>query len=270
MAGESPSARTTMCAVMIDCTPAAMAARNGSSATSSIDSTTGSARCESTDVSPWPGKCLAHAATPARCSPRDERGDVPRDELCVRAERADADDRVERVRVHVGDRREVEVDSGVGELRSERGRHALCQLDVVDDAEGAVARVRASGRGLEPRHVAAFLVDRDQHVVALGAQIVGQRAQLLGALDVPRVEDDTAEPVGEAPANPVGHDRALEARKDAARREALELGAHALTAPAVSPNAIFRWTSRKKMTTGIAVSVDAAISPPQSVLRLVP
>ena len=40
--------------------------------------------------------------------------------------------------------------------------------------------------------------------------------------------------------------------------------------PAVSPKAIRRWTSRKKMTTGIAVSVDAAISAPQSVLRLVP
>jgi hypothetical protein len=42
------------------------------------------------------------------------------------------------------------------------------------------------------------------------------------------------------------------------------------TAPAVSPKAIRRWTSRKKMTTGIAVSVDAAISAPQSVFRLVP
>ena len=33
---------------------------------------------------------------------------------------------------------------------------------------------------------------------------------------------------------------------------------------------IFRWTRRKKTITGIAVSVDAAISAPQSVLRLVP
>ena len=50
------------------------------------------------------------------------------------------------------------------------------------------------------------------------------------------------------------------------RREA----AHPLTAPDVSPNAMRRWTRRKKITTGIAVSVDAAISPPQSVFRLVP
>ena len=47
-------------------------------------------------------------------------------------------------------------------------------------------------------------------------------------------------------------------------------GSHPLTAPDVSPNAIRRWTSRKKTTTGIAVSVEAAIRPPQSVLRLVP
>ena len=41
-------------------------------------------------------------------------------------------------------------------------------------------------------------------------------------------------------------------------------------APAVSPNAILRCTMRKKITTGIAVSVDAAMSPSQSVFRLVP
>src|SRR5437870_639537 len=59
-----------------------------------------------------------------------------------------------------------------------------------------------------------------------------------------------------------------EAREDAARREPLE--AHPRTAPAVSPNAIRFWTKRKKITTGIAVSVAPAIRPPQSVPRLVP
>ena len=86
-------------------------------------------------------------------------------------------------------------------------------------------------------------------------------------------------------ANPVGRPRALEPREDAGRREPLERprssGAppgsdpgsdapHPLTEPAVRPNAIFRCTSRKKTITGIAVSVDAAISAPQSVFRLVP
>ena len=46
--------------------------------------------------------------------------------------------------------------------------------------------------------------------------------------------------------------------------------AHPLTAPDVSPNAIRRWTSRKNTITGIAVSVEAAISAPQSVFLLVP
>ncbi len=45
---------------------------------------------------------------------------------------------------------------------------------------------------------------------------------------------------------------------------------HPRTAPAVSPNMILRCTSRKNTMTGIAVSVEAAISPPQSVLRLPP
>ncbi len=94
--------------------------------------------------------------------------------------------------------------------------------------------------------------------------------QLLATFDVPGVEHDTAEAVREPPSHPVGHDRALEARKNAARGELLEIGHQALTAPAVRPKAIFRCTSRKKITTGIAVSVEAAMSPPQSVARLVP
>ncbi len=54
-----------MCAVMIDCTSATIAAWNGSSAASSSDSTTGSWWWESSEVSPCPGKCFAHAAIPA-------------------------------------------------------------------------------------------------------------------------------------------------------------------------------------------------------------
>ncbi len=216
------------------------------------------------------GKVLRAGGDAGALEPSHEGGNVPRDELGVRAERADADDRVLRVRVDVRDRREVEVDAGVRQLGAQRRRDALAQLDVVDDPERCVPRIRAAGRRLEPCHVAALLVDRDDEVLALRAQLGGQRAQLLAALDVPRVEDDAAEAVREAPSHPVGHGRALEAGKDAARRESLEVGHQALTAPAVRPNAILRCTSRKKMTTGIAVSVEAAMSPPQSVARLVP
>ena len=48
--------------------------------------------------------------------PGHEGGDVPRHELRVRAERADADHRVPRVRVHVGDRPEVEPHPYRGEV----------------------------------------------------------------------------------------------------------------------------------------------------------
>ena len=45
---------------------------------------------------------------------------------------------------------------------------------------------------------------------------------------------------------------------------------HPFTAPAVSPKAIRRCTSRKKTITGIAVSVEAAMRAPQSVCLLEP
>ena len=63
VAGASSSAGTRTCAVMIVCTPAAIAARNGSSPSSTSPVTVGSSRWESCSVAPWPGKCLAHAAT---------------------------------------------------------------------------------------------------------------------------------------------------------------------------------------------------------------
>src|SRR5207302_7486756 len=70
-------------------------------------------------------------------------------------------------------------------------------------------------------------------------------------------------------AHPVGDLRPGKAREDARRGELLQI-AHPRTAPEVRPNAIRRCTSRKKTTTGIAVSVEAAISAPQSVWRLLP
>ena len=59
-----------MCAVMIDATPAAIAARNGSSPASIGPTSAGRERCESSTVEPCPGKCFAHAATPTRWNPR--------------------------------------------------------------------------------------------------------------------------------------------------------------------------------------------------------
>ena len=65
---------TVMCAVMIAPRPASTARRKGSSSTESMRSRltrmTGSEMCESTPVSPWPGKCFAVAIAPWSCRPR--------------------------------------------------------------------------------------------------------------------------------------------------------------------------------------------------------
>ncbi len=67
---ESSSAGTTMCAVMIDSTPASIADSNGGrsmlSSSSRVWSITGRPVCESTLVSPWPGKCFEVEATSSR------------------------------------------------------------------------------------------------------------------------------------------------------------------------------------------------------------
>ena len=80
----------------------------------------------------------------------DERRDVTGDELRVGAEAAHADHRVVRVRVHVGDRREVQVDAGAGELGGDRRGDVRRESRIVDDPEREIAGERAACRGLEP------------------------------------------------------------------------------------------------------------------------
>ena len=123
---------------------------------------------------------------------------------------------------------------------------------------------------LEPRHVAALLVDRHDRVGAVRAHRGGELGDLVALGDVTREKDGAAEAALEPRAQPVRRRQAVKSRQQAGRREAFELGAQPLTAPDVRPNAIFRCTSRKKIMTGSAMSVAPAMSPPQSVLRLVP
>ena len=77
------SAASAMWPGITEPTPALMAARNGTSSTESSRargrSMTGSPRCESTAVSPWPGKCFAVAITPAALRALDEGRDEARD-----------------------------------------------------------------------------------------------------------------------------------------------------------------------------------------------
>ena len=77
--GRGPG--TTMWEVITEAMPASTAAANGTSSRAArvvevdVDDV-GSSRWLSCAVSPWPGKCLAQAATPASCEPGDPGGDV--------------------------------------------------------------------------------------------------------------------------------------------------------------------------------------------------
>ena len=138
----------------------------------------------------------------------DEGRDVARDELGVGAEAAHADHRVARIRVRVGDGREVQVHAGARQLAGDRARDLLRQRDVVDGAEREVAGVRAAVLRLEPGDVSALLVDRDQELGPLGAEGCRQLGELPGIADVVGEEGDPAEPALEPARDP------LRARRD--------------------------------------------------------
>ena len=214
---------------------------------------------------------LRAAGDPDLLQPVREGDDVTSDEVGLVTEGANPDHRVQRIRVDVGDRSQLEVEPDSGEISAQGTAHRPRQLDVVDRAERVGAGVRAAFGELEPGDVTALLVETDQEVRVLRAERGGQATRRPLVADVAREEHDPAQPGRCLAENPVGRLETVKARKQARGREPFELGAHPpLTAPAVSPKAIRRWTMRKKMTTGIAVSVEAAISPPQSVALLVP
>ena len=260
VAGASPSAGTRTCAVMIDCTPAAIAARNGCSPSSTSPSTRrqlevrvlrrsrrgrGSASrtrrrrrpaCPRTNAATWRA---TSSAGRRRTSARRSRGS--------------------RVDVHVGDGREVELTPTAASSARDRRRDRLGQRDVVDDAERRVARdtscrVRHSSRVTSPPS-SSIAISRSPRSARSDAR---QRRRAARGRDVVREQAIPPPPaLGDEAPDPVGRVGAGEARQHARRREPLQLARHPRTAPAVSPKAIRRWTIRKKITTGIAVSVDA-------------
>ncbi len=254
---------------MIVCTPASIAARNGSSAEVEI---AGDDR--QLEVGVQLGRAVTREVLRTRGDPRAlqaayECRHVRRDRLGVVPEGAHADHRVRR-HVHVGHRGEVPVDADGSEIGADRSRDLLREPRVVDEAEPRRRGIGAALAPLEPRHVTALLVDREQNVVPFGSERTGERSQLGTRRHVVGEEEDARATALQEAADPVGNFGPGEARQQAGRRQRLQLTAHPRTAPAVSPNAIRRWMAMKKRTTGIAVSVEAAISAPQSVLRLVP
>lgn len=79
----------------------------------------------------------------------------------------------------------------------------LGELHVVDGAERVVAREGRPGAHLQAGDVTALLVDGDQDVVPFGAQLGGQRGQLIGRCDVAAEQADGGEAFTEAAQQPV-------------------------------------------------------------------
>ena len=123
VAGTSSSAGTSTCAVITVCTP------GGECRTERLEprlDVAGDRRQLEVGVllrRAVPGEVLDASGDATRLRAANVRGDVPRDERRVGAERARADHGVRRD-VDVGDRRVVPVDAGGGELGGDRRRDA--------------------------------------------------------------------------------------------------------------------------------------------------
>ena len=98
-------------------------------------------------VAPWPGKCLAQAATPPACSPRTNAtacratssGSAPNERSPITG--------LSGSELHVDDRAEHHVDADRTRPRAPMpASHLLRGLDVVERAEGRVARATATRR----------------------------------------------------------------------------------------------------------------------------
>ena len=215
------------------------------------------------------GKVLRAGGDPSRLQPGHERGDVAGDQRGVGAERADSDHRIERVDVDIGDRSEIQRDAGRAQLFGEGAGDLLGERDVVDRAERECA-----GNEL-PRPASRRVTSPPSSSIAttVAAETLSDPVRACscsGPATLRANRTTPPRPSASSRESQVGAVVPAKPGQDAPVRQALERVAHPLVAPAVRPKAILRWTSRKKATTGIAVSVEAAISPPQSVLRLVP
>ena len=241
-------------------TPAAIAARNGTSSrsrrTSAVAATVGSARCESTAVAPCPGKCLAHAATPASCSP-----DV--NAATCRATSAGS---------APNDRTPMTGLSG-SLLTSAHGARSRSIPEASSTVPSArpTPRVRSSS-SIAPR---AALPGTDDPVVAsrrvtsppsssrattTSARTACSPAATAGDVGVAvrAVQAHAAQARVGPPPQPRGHLGAGKRRQQRPEGEPAQVRvlAHPFTAPAVRPDATRRWTNRKKMITGTVMSVE--------------
>ncbi|CAM5599114.1 hypothetical protein SFUMM280S_07720 [Streptomyces fumanus] len=166
------------------------------------------------------GEVLGAGGHTRRLQAGDVGGGVPGDQGGVGAEGPYADHRVVGVGVDVGGRGPVEVHAAGGEAAAQFGGDAPGQLHVVDRAERVVAGEGGAGAHLQTGDVAALLVDGDQHVVAFGAQLGGERGDLLGGGDVAAEQGDGREALAEPAQQPVGGGGAGEAGLEDGQRVA--------------------------------------------------
>jgi len=166
-----------------------------------------------------PREMLPHRENAPGEAPFVEGDAQPGDGFRVAGERPVPDHGVARIRVHVQDGGKIDVDPDGAELRRRRGAHRRGDLLVAAAEEGARAGRREPGEGrvLQARHAAPLLVDGDQRprvpLSGGGTDFAAQGAQLGGALDVPRVQDDAARLApGEQPRKRRGEGLPLEAQ----------------------------------------------------------
>ena len=225
-------------------------------------------------MSPCPGKCLAHAAMPPASSPATKAATWRATSSASEPKERTPMIGLSAVVFTSATGAKSRLMPARGEVGGHRAGHRPRQLDVVDDAERPVSGIRAAclaprgasrrrpPRRWRPRARAARpAVRRSANAAVPGRARSRRRGRRRRAPPRAGGESSPAAPRrGSRAAGSPG--RGARARRPSRR--------HPLTAPDVSPNLIRRCKSRKNATTGIAVSVDAAIRPPQSVLRLPP
>ena len=190
VAGRSSSIEvTSTCAVMINATPASMAALNGANSMarsrSGACSTIGSSRCESAAVSPCPGKCLPQAATPLTLQLVDDDAAQLRHDVRLLAQRPIADDRIFRVGVDVEDGRVVERDADGGQFRRQCAGKLPRKCRVFTSTQHRHRRPLRKRRS-QARDAPAFLVDAypGRHFAAEGAHVERETRHLLRRFDI--------------------------------------------------------------------------------------
>ena len=141
---------------------------------------------------PVPGKVFGAGRDALALQALDEGRDMGRNPGRPIPEGAHANHRVQRLDVDVGDRREIQVDSGLVEITADRGGHVAGQREVIDLAQGQVAWIGAARPGLQTGDVAALLVDRNHRVGAALMELGAQPGDLLGRADVSREQHHTA------------------------------------------------------------------------------